>query len=221
MNPRISVLCCARQRVDLLERMLSSLYATAEKPEELEVILRCDYDDRAMLSYLQAMQRPILTVLGHRMNGYASLPVFTNQMARLANAERIFVVNDDAVFETSGWDTQLMDAAASLFPDEGFLIGVDTVMNAGHFPFPFTSKTVVNALGCIFDERLVYTDIWLRDVLAAYGRAKLVPVRVRHAWNGMTEDQQHALATRVQDPTYPALYAQCVTEGVAKLKGIL
>jgi hypothetical protein len=218
--PRISVLCAVRERVLLLETMLDSLFRTAEAPEGVELVLRCDYDDEAMLSYLRGRAWRHRTIVGPRLDGYASLATFTNEMARLARANVLLVVNDDAVFETPGWDGLLL-AGTSGFPDEIFLLGVDTIMNSGHFPFPCVSKRVVQTLGCLFDERLVYTDVWLRDVLAPFGRAVLLPsVTVRHAWNGMTEDQRRALGI-VQADGYGALYTQCVEEGVERIRGVL
>lgn len=218
--PRISVLACARERITALDTMLASLFATAADPASVEILLRCDHDDEPMIDYLRSWKwSNASVVIGPRLSGYASLPVFTNQLARLSHGDLLLVVNDDAVFETQGWDEMLRRAAGEC--GDLFLLGVDTRYNADHYPFPCVPRGLVDTLGFLFDERLVYTDIWLRDVLAALHQAIPVPeVVIRHAWQGMTSDQVHAQRL-INGPEYAALYDRCVAEAVAKIERLL
>jgi hypothetical protein len=218
MIPCISVIAPTRKRVPLLHRMLQSLAGTAGDMKSVEVVLRCDSDDDDTIDYLRC-QAPSSFIVGPRLDGYATLATLINETARLSQSDLIIVVNDDAVFETHGWDAMLIEEAAH-YRDGVFDFGVDTVMNNENFVFPCISRRSVQALGCFFDERLVYTDIWLRDVMSKFGRAIRVPhVRIRHDWTGMTSDQERALSI-VQAPTYSALYDQCVAEGREKISRI-
>jgi len=215
MTPRISVVAPVRARVTLVEQMLQSVWTTAAEPERVEVVLRCDDDDMAMLSYLVGRwpgeYAPPVVIIGPQRKGYASLSAFINEAAHRSRGELVIVVNDDAEFQTKGWDILLAERAASI-PDGLFNFGIETA-NAGNFIFPCVSRKLINLLGFVFDERLVYPDIWLRDVLMPFGRAIRVPeVVVAHHWQGMSPDQQHAVA-EVQTYAYQSLYFQCVDDG--------
>lgn len=218
MKPRISIIAPVRARVDLVDFMLATLRDTAAEPSRVEVVLRADNDDPAMINLLR--QGPDTFIVGPRRMGYTTLASLINEAARLSHADLIMVVNDDAEFLTPGWDLKL-EAAASQFPDGIFDLGVDTVMNNGNFVFPCMSRRTMETLDCFFDERLVYTDIWLRDVMEPFGRAVHVPgVTVRHNWTGMTEDQRQSLKV-VHGHGYEQMYAHCVEEGREKVRQVL
>ncbi len=217
MTPAISVIVPTRGRIRQLDRMLTSLWRTAGDPTCVEVILRMDLDDLETYEPLAPDAR-VHIVVGERLNGYATLATLTNEAARAAAAPLILVVNDDVEFQTPAWDLALQ-AAAAAYPDGIFNLGV-TTMNAGKFVFPCVSRRQIDVLGCLFDERLVYTDIWLRDVVKPFGRAIRVPeVRIEHHWEGKTDDQTNA-AAKVQTPEYQQLYALCVAEGQAKIRKV-
>lgn len=213
----IAVLVPTRGRVPLLHQMLTSLFETASGA--VEVIARVDEDDVLTRNYLQD-RGDVVVLVGPHWDGYASLARMVNECAARATAPLMIVVNDDVVFRTPGWDRTLA-ARAAHYPDGIVSLGVDTVMNNENFVFPCVTRRVVQALGCFYDERLIYTDIWLRDVLAHFGRAiRAHDVVIEHCWRGMTPDQERALQT-VQSPAYAPLYGQCVREGIAKVQGVL
>lgn len=227
MKPAISVIVPVRDRVDLIHHMMETLVTTAECPELVEVVFRCDDDDEACIAYLR--NRRITGwfsgtfgssfIIGSRLNGYATLPVFINEAARLSRADLVLVINDDAEFVTPGWDTKLV-AVAATYPDGIFDLGVVTA-NADNFIFPCVSRRQIEILGCVFDERLVYTDIWLRDVLLPFERAiRVLDVRIDHRWLGMSDDQQAAVQL-VQSVEYTRLYERCVSEGRDKIRKVL
>jgi len=212
----ISVIAPVRARTQMLATMLASLEQTAE--QQVEVVLRCDYDDDEMIAYLRRRGWHQPMVFGPRLNGYASVPRFINEAARLATGDLILVVNDDAVFETPGWDVMLEQEAAK-FRDGVFLFGVRT-LNEGNFPFTCVSRKFVDALGFVVDERLIYTDVWARDVLQRFDRVKMVEVSIKHDWQGMSPDQTAAQKLTIT-PEYAALYAKCVEEGQDRVRDFL
>lgn len=227
MTSAIAVIAAVRQRVDLLQRMLTSLVATVQRPEQVEIILRCDDDDAVMLEYMRELSQTRQMrgvarhrwIVGPRLSGYAALPAFANEAARLAHANLVLVVNDDAEFVTPGWDRLLVDRAAQ-YPDGMFVMGVETE-NAKNFIFPCVSRRLIETLGGVFDERLIYPDIWLRDVCEFFGRAVRVPdVTIAHRWQGPSPDQAGALSVTIT-PAYQQLYASCVADGRSKLRAQL
>jgi glycosyl transferase family 2 len=218
MRPAISVIAPTRNRVPLLDHMLTTLDATVSDPARVEVILRCDYDDVLSIAYL--CQRGTPFIVGSRREGYATLATFINEAARLSTGELVIVVNDDVEFLTADWDLRLTEAAAE-YPDGIFDLGVNTVLNNPNFVFPCQSRRQIEVLGCFFDERLIYPDIWLRDVLLPFGRAIRVPeVTIQHNWLGQSEDQAVA-ASVAHSSAHQAVYQRCVNEGRAKISTVL
>lgn len=211
MKPAVSIIAPTRGRVELLRKMLDSLTATARG--QVEVVLRCDRDDPETVNYLRTRSHPF--IVGSRLKGYATLATLVNEAVRLSTADLVMVVNDDAEFLTEGWDVKLVEAAAK-YPDGVFDLGVTTVLNDGNFVFPCTSRRVIDAIG-IHHESLIYSDIWLRDVMLPFGRAVRVPeVTVRHNWNGMSDDQRQALGAHDQ-----AVYERCVDEARQEIRRLL
>lgn len=214
MTPSISVLVATRGRVPQLERMLQSCVATAVGA--VEIVLRVDYDDAPTIDYLRGRGSERF-IVGPRL-GYASMAAMVNDAARLSCADLAMVVNDDVEFVTAGWDRILGDIAAR-YPDGIFDLGVET-LNAGNFVWPCTSRRVIEAIG-IHEARVLYSDIWLRDVMRPFGRAIRVPeVTILHHWQGQTDDQQRALRA-AQASGHQAVYAQCVEEGRQKIGAML
>ncbi len=216
-RPVISVVAAVRERVDLVRAMLASIQATADHPDQIEVVLRCDVDDPPMIAALCELGQRF--IVGPREKGYASLPAFANEAARLAQAPLVLVVNDDAEFVTQGWDTLLVHAAEA-YPDGMFVFGVETA-NAENFVFPCVSRRWIEHFGGIFDERVVYADIWVRDVFYPFGRAiRINDVVVRHHWQGLSPDQQQATRD-IHGADYQAHYRACVDDGRVKVQQAL
>lgn len=219
MKPTVSVLVPTRKRVALLGNMLQSLLMTAsDGGTNVEVVCRVDFDDEESIRFLRDWG--LTFIVGQRYDGYATLAKLINEAARFSHADLVIVVNDDVEFKTGNWD-QLLKEAADRYLDGVYDLGVDTVMNNENYVFPCISRRVIDALGFFFDERLVYPDIWLRDVMASLGRAIRVPeVTIEHKWVGLTDDQRRAMR-RVQTGGYQDLYDRCVGEAVQKLRELV
>lgn len=205
-QPSVSVVAAVRGHVDELSRMLESIRKT--QSSSVEVVIRCDSDDAEVIRFLAEVS--VTTVIGPRYCGYASCGVFLNQAARVSRGRLVFVSNHDLVFETSGWDARLLEHARR-YPDGMFVLGVET-LNAENFPFTCVSRKFVQVTGGVVDERLIYTDVAVRDAMAQNGRAvRVQDVAVRHEWRGMSQDQAEwqRYTTR---PSYQKFYDKCVQE---------
>lgn len=217
MSARVAVVAAVRDRVDLVRSMLASLLATADEPDRVEVVLRCDVDDQPMIAALCELGQRF--IVGPREKGYASLPAFANEAARLTTAPVVIVVNDDAEFVTQGWDTKIVQAADA-YPDGMFVFGVETA-NAENFVFPCVGRRWIHRFGGIFDERVIYADVWIRDVFYPFGRAIRLPdVVIAHHWQGLSPDQVQA-TRNVHGADYQAHYRSCVEDGRAKVQQVL
>jgi len=227
MKPHLSVLVPLRERITLFDHMIQTLVSTAAEPSGVEIIVRCDEDDEVTQTYLRhraitwrAQVCESAFVVGPRYRGYATLGTFINEAARLSRADLLLVVNDDVEFQTPGWDARLV-SVAQRYPDGIFDLAVDTVLNNANCVFPCQSRRQMQLLGCFYDERVIYPDIWLRDVLQPFDRVIRVPeVVIQHCWKGQSPDQQGA-AKIAGTAEHQKLYARCVEEGRAAIRRVL
>lgn len=218
MFKKISVLVPTRMRVAQLRAMLESYHATVQTPESSELVFRIDEDDLASLELLNQTRWTVVT--GPRLQGYRSLPAFFDEMRKVASGDVLMCGNDDMVFRTPGWP-EIVLAEANKYPDGLFNFGCAT-LNAGHFPFSIISKHVADLMGYIHDGRLIWGDLFLRDVLAAFGRAIPLPeVQIDHQWMGHTPDQvfldAHQNDSQNWDEAYWARHREIVAAAVQRI----
>lgn len=220
---KISVLVPTRKRVARLRTMLESYDLTTADCSEL--LFRIDEDDEETSAFLATLPERLkhAVVKGPRYEGYRSTHQFLSDLLPWASGDVLMVGNDDMVFETSEWDRYVLEAA-NKFPDGLFDLGVET-LNTTHFPFSIVSRYAVEALGFLYDPRIFWGDIFLRDVMAAFDRAVLLPgVKITHEWAGYKPDvtfqeAQHAKQT-IGTPEYWQHHAVVVAEAVARLRGV-
>ena len=224
-NSRISVLVPTRGRLDRLSTMLESYdQTTMGCSSASEIIFRIDDDDRATMDFLVTHHRRVL--IGPRYQGYGSMPVFYNELAKAATGDVMMSANDDFIFRTPHW-SEILLRKANDSPDGLFNLGV-TTLNADHYPFGIVSRTAVDAMGFYWDPRIFWGDIFLRDVFRALGRCVMVPdVQIDHDWAGNRPDQTF-LETRQSksliegSSTYwNNVHAPAVNDAVEKLKALV
>ena len=166
--------------------MLRSYQETVTNPGQSELVFRCDNDDLESVKYIAQHNWPIL--VGPRRDGYKSLPGFFNELTSIATGDLFVCGNDDMLFRTKGWPSLIIEEA-NKYPDGIFNIGVSTGLNDDKFPFSIVSRHFVQKLGKINDERLLFSDIFLLDVMKHFGRAvKLPTVTFFHDWAGHGDD---------------------------------
>lgn len=215
MFTKVSVLVPTRQRTVRLRTMIASFEATTGHAPNAELVFRLDDDDIATLACLAHERHTVL--VGPRLSGYRSMSAFYNELAQAATGDVLLCGNDDMVFQTVGWPALVLDAA-NRYPDGLFDFGVST-HNADHYPFSIVSRAITERLGFLWDPRVFWGDIFLRDVMAAFGRCEALPqVVIRHDWAG-DEASQNEIYQR--DPTYwTGTHARAVADAVAVLRGV-
>jgi hypothetical protein len=228
MFQSISVLVPTRRRPEALSRLLASFAATVGDSSQAELIFRCDSDDPESIELVR--QSGNLLIVGPRHDGYRSLPVFFNQMAAVTRGDVLMCCNDDAEFQTPGWPALIL-AEANNYPDGIFNIGVHVGLNDDKFPFSVVSRRMIDAMGCLNDPRLLFSDVFLLDVARAFNRAvRLDTVTVSHQWAGHQADEtrleanRHEFALVFKDvegnwtDAYRDLHTSVVAEAVARIR---
>lgn len=101
----ISVLLPSRKRTKLLLRCLRSLADNAT-PKNFEVCLRIHRDDTETLAALPEILSlcTVRVVIGLQHEGYKNLAWFYQEAAAIARGDYVWVMNDDCVVKTNGWD---------------------------------------------------------------------------------------------------------------------
>lgn len=217
MFTRISVLIPTRKRVDRLQKMLRSYMETTQDAEwASELIFRVDEDDQETKDFLLGHN----VLVGPRHKGYESLPLFFNEMIGMAKGDVLLCGNDDMVFKTKHWAPAILDAANE-FPDGVFDFGV-TTHNETHYPFSIVSAKAVKKLGFIFDPRIFWGDIYLRDVMAHFGRAKMLHhIEIDHEWAGHSPDNTFMEGNLTRFSDQNQYHRVAVDEAIVKLKSMV
>lgn len=223
MPAKVSVLIPTRHRIGRLLTLLQSYQETTRGCEAAsELVFKVDNDDHGTEAFLR--DRGYQTLVGLRHRGYDSMPVFFNDLAAVASGDVLMCGNDDMVFRSHGWALAIL-AAADKYPDGLYDFGVRT-HNEEHYPFSVVSRRAVEALGFLWDPTIFWGDIYLRDVMAHFGRAIMLPdVLIEHDWAGHRPDQvfNESLKDITQrDPEYWSVtHRQAVDSAIARLGGLL
>jgi glycosyltransferase involved in cell wall biosynthesis len=216
---KVSVLIPTRHRIERLRTLLESYARTTLGAEACsELVFRVDDDDDATQAFLSGHRM----FVGPRHQGYKSMTTFFNDMLSVASGDVLMCGNDDMVFRSTHWALAIL-GAADKYPDGLFNFGVST-FNETHYPFSTVSRKAVDALGHIWDPRIYWGDIYLRDVMGTLERCFMLPhVQIDHDWMGFHPDALFLEADQNdifrRDPTYWAgTHATAVQDAVARLK---
>lgn len=116
MPPLVSALIPTRTpRFPGLQKTITSLLSNAADRSRIEIVLKLDDDDKAMLDKCSAFTVPqVKIVVTPRGNGYTEMPRFVGEAADAASGAWCFLIDDDAWIEGKGWDDQL----AAIEPNE-------------------------------------------------------------------------------------------------------
>lgn len=223
MFTKLSVLIPTRKRIDRLRKLLRTYDETTRDAEwATELVFRIDADDKESQDFLIDHIKIHKVVVGERMRGYHSLPQFFNEMAtsRLTTGDVLMCGNDDMVFKTRHWGLAILDAANE-YPDGIFDLGV-TTYNETHYPFSVVSRLVVERMGFIFDPRIFWGDIFLRDVMGSFGRLVMLPhVEIDHEWAGKDPDATFLEGNAIRMSEHNSHHQVAVDEAVEKLRELV
>jgi len=167
-NVDISLLLPTRGRPNLLRRLFESLAKSTSRLERIEVVLYIDEDDvpTREVAHPQLQLTKLIEAPGKKM-GQMNQVCYENSRGRF-----VMLMNDDVIFRTKSWDTQVLDAFAR-FPDDAALVyGNDLHQRKTMATLPILSRAVCEALGgvCPRDYLNVYIDVHLFDIFKKLAR---------------------------------------------------
>jgi len=172
---RVSVLAPTRARPHLAVAMAKSLFASAEDPDNVELLVYMDDDDPTTEDGLrqfeeafpEGSQNLVINVGPHEGLGKA-----WNTLAYMANGRFLSMGNDDLEYKTKGWDTAL-DRELVKFPDEIVCMFFNDQLNRQRqCAFPTITRkwyeTVNHFTGEYF--HFFWHDTWIEHIAKDLGR---------------------------------------------------
>ncbi len=157
--------------------IIKTTYARADYPDEVEMILRVDDDDKEWEEQLKDIPRlPNLKfMVGPKMDGYGSLDIMSNEMAAECNGDLIMTLGNDAWFLDQGWDSQY----GKWKGDDIAVVQIAINESNGRgTQFPLITRRVYNVLGHYCKHPSI--DDYVSWVGVRAGCHYYSTVRVRH-----------------------------------------
>ena len=151
-----SLILNSRNRPEHLKYLLESIVKTTHDISSIEMIVGMDKDDPSLLVSLAILDGyPFVSYLV--TDRPTNLHVAMRTLLGIAQGAYIFILNDDVLFLTDGWDVSagaLLDAYVDVHPD-GIVYGrthdlsVDKEKDGLYSAFPIISKTACNVLNFV------------------------------------------------------------------------
>lgn len=176
----IAVLLPTRGRTDALKRSVISIINRVVKPKEVQIILGFDNDDKIGTNYFVEEVQPWLdekgvdyTALTFDSMGYEGLNRYYNAMAEHADADWLFVWNDDAIMETAGWDTTVRKLDGQLK-----ILKVHTHGEHPYSIFPIVPAAWYDQMGFLSKHQMI--DAEISQVAYMLDLIEIVDIYVTH-----------------------------------------
>lgn len=181
----IAVLLPTRGRTQSLTDSVTSLIARAKDPSKIQFILGFDNDDTVGLDHFENIIQPILNehvtyeALSFTSMGYVGLNRYYNALAKNANADWLFVWNDDAVMNTQDWDDVIAQNTG-----EFKLLKVHTHNEHPYSIFPIVPCAWYKLFGHLSRHQMI--DAELSQIAYLLNIMKIVEIDVTHAQSELT-----------------------------------
>jgi hypothetical protein len=157
----ICIILPTRGRTTALKKSLESLFSLAAQKNKIQLILAFDRDDYLGLGYFNDILKPWLgeqlinySVLITQRFGYEKLNRYCNIMANMAQADWIFMWNDDAIMQTKSWDRQI-----AKYTGQFKVLSVITNNEHPYSIFPIIPQAWVKVLGRVARHQLNDTEV--------------------------------------------------------------
>lgn len=187
----IAILLPTRGRDGMLERSLKSLIELAADSKSIQIMLGFDSDDNIGIDYFVKSIKPWLdenqvhyTALKFQPLGYIRLNEYVNELARKSDARWLVFWNDDAVMETQGWDTKIME-----WDGQFKLLAFHTHNDHPYSIFPIVPRKWLDLLGYLSPHQI--SDAWLSQqayILDIWERIEVDVLHDRHDLTGNNND---------------------------------
>lgn len=182
----IALLLPTRGRTEALITSIKSVFELADIPDRLQLLLAFDRDDEVGKTFFNTEIKPWLdekkyhyTAMLFDPMGYTGLHLYNNKLAEKADARWLVIWNDDAIMETQGWDTVIMD-----HNDEFKLLAFHTHNDHPYSIFPILPRKWYELLGYISPHPT--QDGWLSQQAYILDIWERIPVWVKHDRHDLT-----------------------------------
>jgi len=179
MTIELSVLLPTRGRTDMLKRSLLSLADLADHTSRIEMLLAFDDDDTASSDWCMENVLPELDQRGIEYNllqfprlGYIRLNEYVNALARRARGRWLMFWGDDAVMETQGWDSRILEV------NDFHVLRIPTHNLHPYAIFPIVPRKWVELLDCFSPHQL--SDSTVSQMGYMLDIVKNIDVQVTH-----------------------------------------
>lgn len=203
----ISLLVPSRGRPDRLLGMWESALAFADRPEGLQLVVYLDDDDPTVGEYVQIVPRAVIRI-GPRI----MLSKMWNVCAALAHGDILWHGNDDVLFRTEHWDTEIRSGFERYADRIACVHGRDGIHDGNMATLGFYSRQWMDVLGYFVPPYFSsdYNDTWLSWVATQAGRRVYLP-------SVYTEHLHPAVGKGVQDQTHLDRLQRHVQDNVDQL----
>lgn len=191
---KIAVLLPTRGRTTALKLSIISVFNRVLNLDDVQLLLGFDNDDEVGLNYFNETIQPWMdekgihyTVMQFDPMGYVGLNRYYNGLAEQASADWLFVWNDDALMETTGWD-KIVDKYTGEFK----LLKIHVHREHPYSIFPILPKEWYDLFG--FMSRHQMTDAELSQIAYMLDLMEIVDIYATH--------DRHDLTGSNSDSTY-------------------
>ena len=162
----ISIIMPTRKRTGNLIRLINSVLETCRCPENIEMCIRVDYDDKesalALISFSDRIGVKISIGARQKCHGY-----YWNDAWKLATGDVLQMSGDDFIYRTKNWDVEVLKEINKFDDKIAFVYGEDGFQHGALGTHFFIHRRWADALGFFaqMHTNVFYYDTW-QDVLA-------------------------------------------------------
>lgn len=194
VKKQISVLLPTRGRTQSLQTAVMSLIDLSEKPEDIEILVAFDEDDKESYDFFKKNTEPLISARGTSYTcfeferlGYLRLNEYINALAAESQGRWLMFWSDDAIMETPGWDKIISDI------DDFKVLRIPTHNHHPYAIFPIVPREWYQLFGYVSDHQL--TDSWCSQVAYLVDIMHNVDIKVTHDradLTGNNDDETYA-----------------------------
>lgn len=167
---KISLLLPTRERSKKFERLLISLIKTCQYKDRIEISLLLDEDDKEILKYRNIIERDTFKSLKFfiYIRNLKSHAIRNNYLAKMSTGNIIFPINDDMIFISDNWDSEIDIEFSKINMQNPFCVWIKSNIKYRylHCDYPIVNRAWYNKLGYIGSENFNfwYLDTWICDL---------------------------------------------------------
>jgi hypothetical protein len=180
-----------------VKRLFDSIVQTTMDLGQLEVVLYVDEDD----SESRSLFHPKLSLVMIVGQPGETMGNMNRTCCHASRGHYVMLINDDAVFRTSGWDYRVLEAAKGFPDDIGLIYGNDLDQGEAVPTFPIVSREMCVVLGelCPIGYRNLHIESHLLDIFKQL--ARLGHRRICYLDDVIVEHMHHSIGKGVADLT--------------------